>query len=191
MKILLKNFLKGCLVLLPTGGTLYVVWSVFRRIDGWMPGPVPGVGILLAFLLTAAVGALASNVLGRKLFAATEALLTRLPLVKLLYTTLRDFMGALVGERRSFDRPVLVSLDGDPLGPKLLGFMTCEDLARFELLDHVAVYCPQAINFAGNLLILPRVRVRPLAVDQAEFMAFVVSGGVVRGAPRAASIPPS
>jgi uncharacterized membrane protein len=184
MKILLKNFLKGCLVLLPAGGTLYVVWAVFSKVDSWVPGPVPGVGILLAFLATAAVGALASNVIGRRIFAATEGLLTRLPLVKLLYTTLRDLMGALVGERRSFDRPVVVSLGSDPEGPKVLGFMTCEDLAEFELRDHVAVYCPQAINFAGNLLLLPRSRVRPLAsVDQARFMAFVVSGGVVRGGP--------
>jgi uncharacterized membrane protein len=182
MKILLKNFLKGCVFLLPTGGTLYVVWAVFSKVDSWVPGPIPGVGILLAFLATAAVGAMASNVIGRRLFAATEALLTRLPLVKLLYTTLRDFMGALVGERRSFDRPVLVSLDGQPDGPKLLGFMTCEDLTEFELRDHVAVYCPQAINFAGNLLLLPRSRVRPLAMDQAAFMAFAVSGGVVRSA---------
>lgn len=180
MKILLKNFLKGCLVLLPTGATLYVVWAVFRTVDGWVPGPIPGVGIVLAFLATAAVGALASNVIGRRIFAATEALLTRLPLVKLIYTTLRDFMGALVGERRSFDRPVLVLLDGQPDGPKLLGFITCEDLARFDLVEHVAVYCPQALNFAGNLLLLPRSRVRPLAVEQAEFMAFAVSGGVVR-----------
>jgi len=69
--------------------------------------------------------------------------------VKLIYTSLRDFMAALVGERRSFDRPVLVSLDEhDQL--KAVGFITREDLALLGLRDHVAVYMPQSINFAVN-----------------------------------------
>ena len=72
--------------------------------------------------------------------------------------------------------PVLVTL-GEGSGG-FLGFATRDSLDVLGLPDHVAVYFPQSYNFAGNVLLFPRERVRPLEASSAQVMAFIVSGGV-------------
>ena len=182
MKTLAKYFFEGLLVLLPAVASVYFVYLVFAKVDGLLGFDQRGVGFVVTLALITGVGAVASNVVGRRLLGLMELLLTRVPLVKLLYTSLRDFVGALVGEQKSFDRPVVVSL-GEHGSTKAFGFVTCESLTEFGLPGHVAVYFPQSVNFAGHLLLFPRDRVTPLEVDHARFMAFVVSGGVVSHEP--------
>jgi uncharacterized membrane protein len=63
-----------------------------------------------------------------------------------------------------------------------LGFVTRESLDHLGLAGRVAVYVPQSYNFGGNLLALPTEQVRPLPVDSADLMAFIISGGVAGGA---------
>jgi uncharacterized membrane protein len=186
MKRFVRNFVNGCLVLVPTVATLYVIYLVFSKVDGLlgrhftalMGVEIPGLGFVVTVGLIAVIGGLATNVLGKRLFDVFDGFLARTPLVKLIYTSLRDFMGALVGERRSFDRPVTVDLGSDL---RVFGFITREDLSGWGLKDHIAVYVPQSINFAGQLLLLPRERVSPLSVDTAELLPFVVSGGMAGG----------
>ena len=101
----------------------------------------------------------------------------RLPLVRLLYVSTKDLLNAFVGEKRRFDKPVMVTLFPGA-GAKALGFVTQESLERFGLSGHVAVYFPQSYNFAGNLVVYPTDQVTPIAADSAEVMAFVISGGV-------------
>lgn len=151
---------------------------------------MPGVGILLTLVAITAVGALASNVLGRALLRRFERLVGRVPLVRLLYTTARDLVGAFFGDERSFDRPALVSVGPDD-GLKALGFVTRDSLVELGLEDHVMVYFPQSYNFAGNTLAVPRSRVQLLSVDAGRFMAMVVSGGIVRGDPSSTSERPA
>src|SRR5688572_29929937 len=105
MKTLIKNFLNGCLILVPTVLTLYVVYLVFVKIDGLLGIGIPGLGFVVTVALITAIGALTTNVIGKQLVEAADRLLTRLPVVKLIYTSLRDFMGAFVGDKRTFDRP--------------------------------------------------------------------------------------
>ena len=186
MKRFVGNFVNGCLILVPTVVTLYAIYLVFSKIDGLLGThiykligvAVPGLGFIVTVLLIAGIGRLGTNVLGKRLFTIFDGFLARTPLVKLIYTSLRDFMGALVGERRSFDRPVTVDLGSDM---RAFGFITREDLSAWGLKDHIAVYLPQSINFAGQLLLLPRQRVTPLSVDTAELLPFVVSGGMAGG----------
>ncbi|HEX9621766.1 MAG TPA: DUF502 domain-containing protein, partial [Polyangiaceae bacterium] len=110
-------------------------------------------------------------------FAATEHFLRRVPLVKLLYVSIKDLISAFMGDARRFNRPVTVciSQDGDL---KVLGFVTRETLSALGLPGHVAVYFPQSYNFAGNLVLVPHEKVASLAVPPAEVMTFIVSGGV-------------
>jgi uncharacterized membrane protein len=178
MKTLVKNFLRGCLVVVPIVATLYAVYFVVRTLDGLLGLRVPGLGFAVAIALITLIGALASNVIGKKLLALPDQLLARLPFVKLIYTSLRDFMAALVGERRSFDRPVLVALDD--AGLKAVGFITREDLSALGLglSDHVGVYFPQSINFAGQLLLVPRTRVQALDLPAHTILPVIVSGGM-------------
>jgi uncharacterized membrane protein len=176
MRFLVKNFLRGCLVVVPATVTLYALYFVVHKVDTWIGLRVPGLGFAIVVVLITAIGGIASNVIGRRLLALPDRILGRLPFVKLIYTSLRDFMAALVGERRSFDRPVLVSLD--ERGLRVVGFVTREDLGALGMRDHVAVYVPQSINFAGQLLIVPRSRVEPIVVPAAEVLPMIVSGGM-------------
>ena len=107
--------------------------------------------------------------------------MNRLPFVRLLYSSTRDLLNAFVGEQRRFDKPVLVTLYPGG-GARAFGFVTQESLAHFGLADHVAVYLPQSYNFAGTLLVFPTAQVERVAVDSADVMAFIVSGGVAGAA---------
>lgn len=177
MKKLISYFLRGSLVLGPLAATLYILYLVFTTIDRVVPVGIPGLGFLITIVLVTLVGFLTSNVLGKTLFDAAEHLFTRLPLVKLVYGSIKDLIGAFVGDRKSFDRPVAVTLiPGSEL--KALGFVTRDGLSGLGFADHVSVYFPQSYNFAGNLLVVPREYVEPIDVPTSELMTFIVSGGV-------------
>lgn len=170
-------FLRGALVTAPLALTLYIIAWLLRTIDRILPVPVPGLGLLLTVTLITLVGFLTSNVVGRGVLEVIDRFLKRLPLVKLLYTSLKDLIGAFVGERRSFDRAVAVRVSRDsPL--KVLGFVTRQGLAVLNMPHHVAVYLPQSYNFAGNLVLVPSELVEHLDVTSSELMTFIVSGGV-------------
>jgi uncharacterized membrane protein len=192
-KLLLGNFLKGLLLLVPLVMTIYVIYAVLIRIDGLLHLPIPGLGFVVTILFIWMVGFLGSNVVLARLFAWFEKGFTRLPIVKLLYFSIKDFIGAFVGEKKSFNRPVMVSLglpgQGGPKEPgapgediRLMGFVTAETLDFPESDKHVAVYMPTSYNFGGFLILVPRNRITPLtSVDSAKLMAFIVSGGVAKG----------
>ncbi|ADH84905.1 DUF502 domain-containing protein [Desulfurivibrio alkaliphilus] len=177
MKTIGKYFLHGLLFLVPLLVTLYVLYLVFATIDGIFPFTVPGAGFLLTIGLILAVGFVTSNLLGRGLVQLVDRLFARLPLVALLYTSLKDLVNAFVGDKKSFNRPVEVALDAEGQ-IRVVGFITREDLERFGLKGQCAVYLPQSYNFAGNMLVVPHERVRPINADPAEVMKLIVSGGV-------------
>jgi uncharacterized membrane protein len=178
---LLKYFFRGLVVLAPLVLTVWLTFEIFRRVDTWLGGlfgfTIPGAGVLLTIALITLFGFLASNLLARTLLGAVEALLARLPFVRLLYGSTRDLLNAFVGERRRFDTPVLVTLAPES-NLKTLGFVTQESLERYGLRDYVAVYLPQSYNFAGNLVVVPATQVERISAGGADVMAFIVSGGV-------------
>jgi uncharacterized membrane protein len=177
MKVLARSFGQGLLILAPIAITLYVVWFLVTSVDGWLDTGVPGLGLLLVVALITVIGFLASNVVGRKALDLFERALVRVPVVKLLYSALKDLLNAFVGDRKSFNTPVMVELGADRT-VRVLGFMTCERFDDPQFAGHVAVYLPQSYNFAGHLVVVPRERVKPIDADGAQFMAFVMSGGV-------------
>ena len=179
MKLLARSFVNGLLVVVPIAVTGYVMWFLVTYVDGLLRVPFPGLGILivLAFILT--VGAVVSNVVGQKLLDLMESVINRLPFVKLLYGSIKDLMGAFVGDKKSFDRPVVVDLL-ESSDVKVLGFVTSDRFDDPSLSEHVAVYLPQSYNVAGNLLVVPKTRVKPIDADGAQFMAFIMSGGVTQ-----------
>ncbi|MCR4400307.1 MAG: DUF502 domain-containing protein [Syntrophomonadaceae bacterium] len=177
MRRLVTWFLEGLLFLVPLAITLWVFWVMLVKIDRLLGIPIPGVGLVLTIALVTLVGFLASNFLTRRVLALVDVLFQRMPLVRLLYSSVKDLVGAFVGERRSFTRPVLVRLPGDE-GVAVLGFVTGEAPAAPECAGMVAVYLPQSYNFAGNLVLVARDRVTPLEMSSGEVMTFIVSGGV-------------
>jgi len=176
MSFIIRYVVRGALVAAPIGATVYIVFWIVRGVDRLAGVTLPGLGLLLTLGALGLVGFLVSNVLGAQLVRLVEGTLVRLPLVRMLYSALRDLVGAFVGDKRSFDRPVVVSLPGQPF--LLLGFLTREDLAHEALQGYRAVYLPQSYNFAGNLILVPESAVRPIDAPSAEMMTFIMSGGV-------------
>ena len=177
LKKISNYFFQGLIFLAPIGITAYIFYKAFIFIDGLLGLPYPGVGFLLTIVGVTLLGFLTSNFLTRSVFQLLDKLLTRMPLVRLLHSSLKDVLTAFVGERRRFDRPVVVEVVPGS-GVKAFGFMTRESMVNFQLQDHVAVYFPQSFNFAGNVLIYPRAQVTPIDTDSSKLMAFIVSGGI-------------
>lgn len=184
---LLRYFAQGVLIAAPILLTLYLVITLMAAIDGLMHVPIPGLGLVTALCLLTLLGFVASSVIGKRAVSLAEGVLRRVPLVKLLYRALKDLVGAFVGERKGFDRPVVVQLSEG--GPVVLGFITRENVALEGLESHVAVYLPQAYNFAGNLVFMRRSSLKPLDVKSSELMSFIISGGIAGFQP-ASILPP-
>jgi uncharacterized membrane protein len=170
-------FFQGLIFLAPIGITAYVFYKAFVFIDGLLGLPYTGVGFLVTIIGVTLLGFLTSNFLTKSIFQILDRILTRLPFVRLLHSSLKDVLTAFVGERRRFDKPVVVEVFPGS-GVKAFGFMTRESLENFQLQDQVAVYFPQSFNFAGNVLIYPRAQVTPMETDSSKLMAFIVSGGI-------------
>jgi len=177
MRRLLNYFLRGLVLVAPLAITLYVCWIVFVRIDGWLGLPVPGLGFVLTIVLITLVGFLGSNLITRGMVAIVDQAVSRLPFVRLLYTSTKDLLNAFVGEKRRFDKPVLVRLSMQSEA-RMVGFVTQESLDRLGLPGYASVYFPQSYNFAGNLVVFPSSQLQPLDAASADVMAFIVSGGV-------------
>jgi uncharacterized membrane protein len=182
-RILTRNFINGSLVLVPVVATFYVLYFVLARLDALLGIGVPGLGLLISVAFITTIGALTSNVIGKELIELADLALSRMPFVKLIYTSFRDLMLALFGNQKRFDRPVLVALGHDPAtSVKILGFITREDLAPWGPADHVAVYFPQSINFAGQLMLVPSSCVQRLEIEPSKLFPFLVSGGITGAA---------
>lgn len=161
----------------PLALTVYVCFSIVTAIDSWIPVDIPGVGFAITIGLITLVGALGSNVLTDGLVRLIDGLLEKLPFVRLLYGTAKDFFEAFAGEKKRFDTAVLVTLY-PASEAKALGFMTRRDVEMFGLVNHVAVYLPHSYAFTGQLILVPAEHVTLVQAGSAELMTFIVSAGV-------------
>jgi uncharacterized membrane protein len=182
MRRLANYFLRGLLITAPAALTIYFCWVAIRWINNLLSSSIPGLGIAAAVVTITLIGALASNLVTRTVVGTIDQGLAKLPFVRLVYTSLKDLLGAVVGEQRRFNRPVRARIGEGDAAVYVLGFVTSESLGHLDLEGHVAVYVPASYSFAGHLVVLPRDRVTPLQVDAADALAFIVSGGVSRAA---------
>lgn len=177
MNWLIKNFLRGLVIVVPIAVTVYLLYQTFIRLDQLLHVETPGLGLVILIASIILIGALAGNFAGRRLFALAEQLFTKAPIVRIVYAAIKDLLEAFVGNKRRFDRPVTISVSADV---KTFGFITRDDLSSLGLPGDVAVYVPFSYTWDGCLLVVARERVTPLDADSASIMALVVSGGVSR-----------
>jgi uncharacterized membrane protein len=177
MKRISQYFLQGLLFLIPLFVTVYVIYWIFIKIDGVLTLPVPGLGFIVTVFFITFIGFAASNFLTQRIMHLVDKIFARLPLVKMIYTSIKDLVNAFVGDKKSFNRPVQVVI-GRESNIRVLGFATRDSLDSIGITDSVAVYLPQSYNFAGNLIIVDSDQVIPLAADPGEVMKLLISGGV-------------
>lgn len=184
MKSLFKNFLRGLLLVFPVGATLYIIFASVNWVNDSLNRllfqpfglDIPGLGIITVFLGVAGLGYLCTRAFTRPVVNYFEQLLSRVPLVKIIYTSIKELTEAFFGEKKRFNKPVLIRLNDS--GLKRLGFVTQNDLSGLGLRDLVAVYCPHSYNFSGNLFLAHPDQLTPLNANATDVMKYIVSAGV-------------
>jgi uncharacterized membrane protein len=171
----INYFLKGLLVVLPFAVTFSIIRSIVLWLDQFVDVGVPAVGFLIVIVSITILGYIGSNIFAKPLFSLFDDLISRIPFVKIIYTSVKDFIEAFVGDKKKFNNPVLVRL-GDGLYKP--GFITQEDLSALHLTGMVAVYCPHSYAFSGNIYIVEKDRIKPFDGHATDIMKFIVSGGV-------------
>jgi uncharacterized membrane protein len=198
MHTLGKLFLKGLVVVIPAALTLAILWwlagGAERLLGGLLSGflpdgwYIPGMGLLSAVAITILLGLLTHVILFQRLFAVGEAILNRLPLVKSIYSAIKDFMAYLSPDsKEAMRKVVLVKLPGQSF--ELIGFITREDFSRLPVeltvADPVAVYLPFSYQIGGYTLFLPRSSLTPIDISFEDAMKLVLTGAVTREKPNA------
>ena len=174
---LVRYFLQGILFVGPISITAFIMYKMFMFVDGLIDIDIPGLGLLIVFSSITLMGALASTLFAKPLFDLLENLLNHLPVVKVLYSSLKDFMDAFVGKDKKFTQPVLVLTSGES-NLHMIGFVTKPDMTEIGLPGMAAVYFPHSYNFSGNVYLVSKEFIIPLTASSTEVMKFVVSGGV-------------
>lgn len=180
LTLLGRYFIRGLIFLVPVAATVYVIVEAFLYIDGIVPLKIPGLGLLILLMTITLFGVLASTVFARPFIFWGNELLNRLPLIKTIFTSIKDLMSAFVGQQKRFDQPVLVKMYETSQVQKL-GFMTADDLSELGVdSSKVAVYLPHSYAFSGNLFIVPVDNITKIDAKAADVMKFIVSGGVTQ-----------
>ncbi len=174
-------FLRGIVVLLPVGLTAFLIWSSINWVDTlfrivFPQISFPGLGFIIVVVAITVTGLIFSGFIGRFLFRMLDEIMTRTPLVKIIYSSLKDLINAFVGEKKKFNEPVLVTISS--VGTQVPGFITRHDLDFLGQKDKVAVYCPYSYSLAGTLIIVNKESITPLEANPIDVMQFIVSGGV-------------
>lgn len=193
MNTLGKLFLKGLAVVIPVVLTLAILWWMATGAERMLGGLLsrilplgwylPGMGLLAGLAIIALVGLLSHVLIFQKIFEYWEGLLKRLPLIKTIYTAIKDFMGYFSpGEEQKFSKVVLVRLPAQDF--QVVGFVTRETFSDlpFEPAaeEPVAVYCPMSYQIGGYTLFLPRSCLEPLDMPFEEAMRLAVTGGITQ-----------
>ena len=192
---LFKYFLQGLIILAPITITFWAVLSLFNWVDSILPdfihrlfprlaldengNPryIPGLGFILVIVIVLGVGYVSSSFIVSKLVELFDNILEKTPGIKIIYTTIKDFFEAFAGNRRKFDRAVLVSIEAPDVWR--IGFITHEELTEFGLQEYISVYIPQSYAFAGHLYFVKKERVRLITdITSTDAMKFAISGGV-------------
>ncbi len=172
-----RHFLRGLLLVVPVSATLFIIFETIRWVDGLLQIKIPGVGLLVVLISTTIIGLLADSIFLKPLFDMFSGLIRKIPVVNFIYTSLNDVVGAVAGEKKKFNRPVLVPFDNDSTLLKP-GFVTKDDLSESNLEKYIAVYLPHSYNFSGNLFFIEKSKVIPIEGSNSEIMKFTVSAGL-------------
>ena len=176
-KVIAKYFLQGLFYILPVTVTIYVIAYLVILLDGIISLPVPGLGILIILIAVTLVGYLGTHFF-LSYFRPFDRAIEKTPLIKIIYTSMKDMMSAFVGKKKQFKHPVSVKL-GEGMEVERLGFITKDNLDELGIGDDkVIVYFPFSYAISGQVFIVPRKNVTRLNASSSDVMKLIISGGV-------------
>lgn len=186
---LLYFLIKGTLVTVPVAAAVFlIIWIVasidsslnitqhFLQDDEGHPLYIPGIGILTVIFLLVFIGFIFTTLVTEPIKNWLSRTINRIPLFNTLYSSIKDFTEAFVGDAKKFNEPVLVKVND--MGLKKIGFLTQKDLSTIDLPGEVIVYFPYSYSFAGQVVIVASEHVTKLNISATDAMKLVVSGGV-------------
>ncbi len=191
-----KNLIAGLLVTIPAALTYMILSFVITRVDkGMKPvitgilGPqniklmeewhIPGMGFVFLVLFIIAVGLVGTNFIGKKIVAMGEKLLHKIPVVRVIYTSIKKVVDTVsLTETPSFQKMVLITYPREPL--KTLGIVCCdtpEGITKGEKM--LNVFVPTSPNpTTGFLFMLPEKDTQPLKMSVEEGLKMIISFGM-------------
>jgi len=184
---------RGLVVVLPIGLTLWLLWWLGSSTESLLQQVItlvipaehyrPGMGIVAAVVLLLGAGTMVNALIVRRVLAAWEGFLDRIPVVKTIYGAIRDFTKLLPadGKRRDLSHVVLARF-GDA---RIVGFVTRDDASELGLTSPreklVAVYFPMSYQIGGYTLLLPASAIERLDMPVESAMRLVLTGGLSGG----------
>ena len=188
-KALLNYLIKGLLIVLPIGLSIFIVIWAVTTVDSWVNvnnilgvNPVtgesqniPGLGLVLVVGIILMAGIFVTYFVTEPMYNWFQRMMDKLPIVKFIYSSIKDLTEAFVGDEKKFSHPVLVEVEG---GMKRIGFLTQNDLSKLGLPGDAIVYFPFSYSFAGQVYVVSKEKIKPLNMNAADAMKLVVSGGV-------------
>jgi uncharacterized membrane protein len=190
MKFLTNILMKGLATVLPIGLTVYAIWWLVSTAESVMHALInllapsvayrPGMGILAGLFVLLVVGTLLNAYIVRRALSLWDNLLSRIPVVKTVYSAFRDIMRLLPsGEGQQDLQSVVVYKFGDA---RMLGFITRDDLPELERqaggVDLVAVYFPLSYMMGGVTLFLPKTALEHVDMPVEAAMRLAITGGM-------------
>jgi len=185
------KFITGLFVVVPLGITLFILKFLFNFADGILGSyldsifsafivhreyHIPGLGMLTGAIVIYLSGVLATNVMGTRIIRYWDQLLSRIPLVKSIYTSSKQLTQVFKEGKTSYRRAVFV--EWPRVGVRAIGFVTAEVERDGEKL--VVVYVPTMPNpTSGFALFFRECDVHESGMTVEEAVKFVVSGGAV------------
>jgi len=191
-----RYFFTGVLITAPVGLTLYLAWKFIQWIDGlvtpylpyylnpnnMLPFELPGVGLIVALVGLTAIGALMNGFLGRWFTNLIEVFLNRVPVVKSVYTVIKQVLHtALADQSKAFREAVLVEFPRE--GMWVLGFVTSRAHQQIDkALDQkmISVMIPTTPTLtSGYVVFVEEGKVKPIAMPSDQALKLIVSGGLI------------
>ena len=189
LTIIKRYFVSGVLVVVPIILTIVVIKFIFETVDGLLQPllqkllgySIPGLGIVVTFLLIILAGLLTRNFIGAEIHRLVEKLLTRLPIIRTIDSAAKQLLEAIaLPSMSSFKEVVLIEY------PRKDAYVICFISQKFklekdgQLRDFMAIFVPSTPTpISGMVIIVPAEDVIYLDMTIEEAIKYLVSGGVV------------
>ncbi len=190
-----KYFITGLLIWVPLGITLWVLHLLVAAMDQsllllpahfqtehWLGVHVPGMGVVLTFVVVFGTGLIAANMLGQRLLRFWEIILGRIPVFKSIYNSVKQVSDTLFSSSgHAFRKALLVQYPRD--GSWTIAFLTGQpggDVVTHLQGEYWSVYVPTTPNpTSGFFLMMPKSDVIVLDMSVDEALKYIISMGVV------------
>jgi len=184
-----NNFFKGILISAPIIITFYIAWGLIKFFDnqaspllGTFPYEIPGFGLITVFIFFAIIGFITTGLFGRIFSSFFEKILSRMPILRNIYSGLKQLFEAILSKKTNSFREVIL-LEYPREGVWAMGFLTGNtkgEVNRKTKNEMVNIFLPTTPNpTSGFLLFVPKKDIIRLTMTVEEGIKMIISAGML------------